>query len=202
MTKMTVLLGFTLLFVGSIKADVVPLWVPDRFFLTTDETTDGNRYMLQEMYWANNNFLPSETYELDVEFDATNGTWLNGEVGLWPLCMPTVLYAATTAPAEAAPYLDTLLAGDLFSCEGSVSMVYTIGYARAGMLPTGTWVSNYFKTVPGSVDRDAFVFSYQKGARTPDWCTSTWCSFGFEWFTAPNTAGIVPNHSQWWNTPQ
>jgi len=154
-------------------------WEPEQGISYVGQYSNGTRYSLQYMKWNTNNFAPNATYEHDFFLNNYNnnaGTYLDRRSTPFFGCFPFNIYAVSSWPSTAHPYLDTRLAQNFLGCEYQ-EVPYTIGAAKADAIPVGVWQYTYFHTQPGDVNFDKFKLQAQKGFRVPSSCYSVWCSF-------------------------
>lgn len=151
------------------------------------------RYIYQWMYWHSADRLrdligfSDSTYESDAFFYNYDGTAYGYQpYGYWASDMPS-------------PYVDTQF-GD-----PNTERAVTIGSGDAKLLAPGRWYYTVTRMWAGAGTSSWIKLSSQRGAQTPDGCTSTWCSFGCDainnFRTLPFTDHFtVPGcRKYWWN---
>lgn len=161
-------------------------------------SSSGGRYVQQYMKWNAIYFSWDQTYEHDVFlYNYDNQTYLNSSSSSYPGCYPVTLYAATTWPSAAQPYIDTRLSDNLVSCEKD-ELAFTIGVAQASALQANVNYYTYMRTTSGNASSDKFKLQGQVGHRNPTNCYTTWCSWGDESINLiPAWSYQVPGTQSW-----
>ena len=158
----------------------------------------GGRAVKQYMKWDSINFTEEQTYEHDVFlYNYDRKSYLDGDTTSYPGCWPELEYAATSWPAASKPYIDTRFSMYMVSCDKN-ELAYTIGAAQASALQANTNYFTYIRTENGNDSSDKFYLKAQIGHRIPDFCYTTWCSFGDESFSLiPAWSTTVPGDKTW-----
>ena len=161
-------------------------------------SSSGGRYVQQNMKWNAIYFSWDQTYEHDVFlYNYDNQTYLNSSSSAFPGCYPVTLYAATSWPSAAKPYIDTRLSENLVSCEKD-ELAFTIGVAQASALQANVDYYTYMRTTSGNASSDKFKLQGQIGHRNPTNCYTTWCSWGNESINlVPAWSSLVPGTKSW-----
>lgn len=155
-------------------------WIPAYGTVTTGKHSNSERFVHNSfVFTATEGFADSSTYEHDFflnnysESKYGPGTYLSSEElgGITTYRVPKTTYAASNLPS---PYLDTR---DL---DSHSELAYTIGSAYPRAFVNNTTYQTYIATKNGGAEQDNAKLSAQLGHRRPDWCMSTWCSFGLE----------------------
>ena len=158
----------------------------------------GGRAVKQYMKWDSINFSEEQTYEHDVFlYNYDRKTYLDGDTTSYPGGWPELEYAATSWPAASKPYIDTRFNMYMVSCDKN-ELAYTIGAAQASALQANTNYVTYIRTENGNDSSDKFYLKAQIGHRIPDFCYTTWCSFGDESFSLISAwDSTVPGDKTW-----
>jgi len=161
-------------------------------------SSSGGRYVQQYMKWNAIYFSWDQTYEHDVFLNNyDNQTYLNSSSSSYPGCYPVTLYAATSWPSAAQPYIDTRLSDNLVSCEKN-ELAFTIGVAQASALQANVNYYTYMRTTSGNASSDGFKLQAQIGHRNPTNCYTTWCSWGDESINLVSAwSPLVPGTKSW-----
>lgn len=161
-------------------------------------SSSGGRYVQQNMKWNAIYFSWDQTYEHDVFlYNYDNQTYLNPGSSSYHGCYPVTLYAATSWPSAAKPYIDTRLSDNLVSCEKN-ELAFTIGAAQASALQANVNYYTYMRTTAGNASSDNFKLQAQIGHRNPTNCYTTWCSWGDESINlVPAWSSLVPGTKTW-----
>ena len=153
-------------------------WVPAYGSVTTGASSSTERFVHNTMVFSETSgFGERATYEHDFFLnnhpgsELGPGTYLSSAElgGIATYRVPVTTYVASNLPA---PYLDTRYT------DSPSELAYTIGsaYARAIVKNHVYWT--YIRTTNGSASQDNAKLMAQFGERRPDWCMTTWCSFG------------------------
>lgn len=160
-------------------------------------SSHGGRYVWQFMKWDSINFSEEQTYEHDVFlYNYDEKTYLDGNTTAYPGCWPELTYAATTWPAESRPYIDTRFNMYMVSCDKD-ELAYTIGMAQASALQANVNYYTYIRTENGNDSTDKFKLRAQIGHRIPNFCYTTWCSFGDHSYDLVPSWSYVPGTKNW-----
>lgn len=156
-------------------------WVPEYGKVQTgDSSTEGERYVWQKLHWDDaSGFAVSDTYEPDFflyNYDGTNGkNYLDKRETSGSF--PVMAYASSDLPSA---YLDTRAMDPTNSLGERNELAYTIGSSNADTITTGYTYITYIRTAKGQASTDKGKLQSQRGYRSPSWCYTTWCSFGYE----------------------
>jgi hypothetical protein len=148
------------------------------------------------MKWSTMGFLSDQTYEHKVNlYNYERKTYLDGTSTAYPDCYPTTVYAVTSWPQDARPYLDTRF--DINKCEID-ELAYTIGAAQANALQVNTNYYTYMRFANGNDTTDRFKLQGQVGYRNPNYCYTTWCAAKYKIYTIiPSWSNAVPGVQSW-----
>ena len=175
---------------------------------TAPGVTNPTRGAVNYMGWNTNGFANDQTYEHDFFLDAAGGTYFARSFSLPPYCQPLAVYAATSWPSTAYPYLDSDLEGSITSpCTSSGNIAYTIGAAQANAIPAGMTHFTALLMPSGDATADTFLLQGQVGYQLPAGCHDVLCSFAYGYASGYKEtthyglkSGTVPG-SVSWTTP-
>src|SRR3989344_140057 len=158
------------------------------------------------MRWNSNGFASDQTYEHDfflLNNSSSPGTYFARSFSSPALgCRPNVVYAATSWPQAAYPFLDSDLESN-GQCSSTGYISYTIMAAQANAITTGV---NHFTAIlmpSGDAATDIFLLQGQVGYRNPVTERGPLTNFPYGYRVRETThynliaSGAVPGNRSW-----